>query len=128
MLPGAASRGRDRPAVSTPPRECFDFRPSGRTRVVVRDARVFMKRALRDGQRYDVIMLDAYGGDYIPEHLMTLEFLGEAGRLLAPGGVLVANTFAQSRLYDHESVTYRAAFGHFYNLRRRDSETGSSWP
>ena len=88
------------PAVVHAAREFFDFHPSGRTRVVVRDARVFIKRALREGQRYDVVMLDAYGGDYIPEHLMTVEFLAEVGELLAPGGVLVANTFAQSRLYD----------------------------
>lgn len=110
------------PAVVQAAREFFDFRPRGRTRVVVRDARVFIKRALREGQRYDIVMLDAYGGDYIPEHLMTVEFLEEVGELLAPGGVLVANTFAHSRLYDHESVTYRAAFGHFYNLKRFDSE------
>jgi spermidine synthase len=32
--------------------------------------------------------------------------------------VLVANTFSTSRLYDSESVTYRAAFGPFLNLKR----------
>ena len=34
-----------------------------------------------------------------------------------PGGVLAANTWATSRLYDHESVTYESVFGKFYNLK-----------
>jgi spermidine synthase len=36
---------------------------------------------------------------------------------LRPGGVLAANTFSSSRLYDNESVTYRSVFGDFYNLK-----------
>lgn len=110
------------PAVVDMARRHFDFQPQPRTRVIVRDARVFAKRALREGTRYDLILLDAYGGDYIPEHLMTVEFLEEIGGLLTRGGVVAANTFAHSRLYDHESVTYRQAFGSFYNLKRHDSD------
>ena len=75
-----------------------------------------------EGASYDLILLDAYGGDYIPEHLMTAEFLEEVAGLLAPGGVVAANTFAHSQLYDHESVTYRQVFGPFYNLKRNDSD------
>ena len=110
------------PAVVDVARRFFEFQPNSRTNVVVRDARVFAKRALREGASYDLILLDAYGGDYIPEHLMTVEFLEEIGGLLAPGGVVVANTFAHSQLYDHESVTYRQVFGPFYNLRRNESD------
>src|ERR1044072_4356923 len=82
------------------------------------DGRVFVKRAIREGRRYDLIMLDAFDHEYIPEHLLTREFLQEVNSLLAPGGVLAANTFSSSRLYDHESVTYAAVFGSFYNLKR----------
>lgn len=110
------------PAVVDVARRFFEFQPDSRTNVIVRDARVFAKRALRQGASYDLILLDAYGGDYIPEHLMTVEFLEEVGSLLAPGGVVAANTFAHSQLYDHESVTYRQVFGPFYNLRRNDSD------
>ena len=41
-------------------------------------------RALRDARRYELILLDTFDGDYIPEHLMTLEYLVQARQLLAP--------------------------------------------
>jgi spermidine synthase len=36
---------------------------------------------------------------------------------MTPDGVLAANTFSRSALYDYESVTYQAVFGEFYNLK-----------
>ena len=109
------------PAVVSVADRFFDFRAVGNTRIFVRDARVFTRRALRDGNRYELILLDTFDGDYIPEHLMTLEYLQQTRRLLAPNGVLAANTFAISRLYDHESETYYRAFGPFFNFTVRES-------
>jgi spermidine synthase len=40
--------------------------------------------------------------------------------LLSPQGVLAANTFSSSRLYAHESATYEAVFGKFFNLKREN--------
>lgn len=108
-------------AVVRVAREYFGYGPGERQRVIEQDARVFIKRALKGDTRYDWILLDAFNGDYIPEHLMTREFLGEARALLAPGGALIANTFATSRLYDHESATYAAEFETFFNVRLDDS-------
>lgn len=105
------------PAVVKVARRYFNFSPGPRTRVFEEDGRTFVKRALREGKSYDLIMLDAYDHEYIPEHLLTREFLQEVRQLLKPGGVVAANTFSSSRLYDNESVTYRAVFGTFYNLR-----------
>jgi spermidine synthase len=96
----------------------FDFKPGDLTRVIESDGRVYVKRAQRTGQRYDLIMLDAFDHEYIPEHLLTREFLQEAKSLLTPQGVLAANTFSSSRLYEHESATYEAVFGKFFNLKR----------
>jgi len=36
---------------------------------------------------------------------------------MSPGGVIAANTFSHSALYDHESVTYRDVFGPYFNLK-----------
>lgn len=108
------------PAVVSVAGKYFDFKANERVRVIEVDGRVFVKRALREKRRYDMVMLDAFDHEYIPEHLLTREFLQEVKSLLAPGGVLAANTFSSSRLYDHESTTYAAVFGEFFNLKREN--------
>jgi spermidine synthase len=105
------------PAVVRVARDYFLFKPDADTQVFEEDGRAFVRRAQRTGRQYDLIMLDAYDHEYIPEHLLTREFLSEVRALLKTGGVVAANTFSSSRLYDSESVTYRAVFGEFYNLK-----------
>ncbi len=108
------------PAVVKVARRYFDLGDSSNLNVIEADGRVQVKRALREQQRYDIIMLDAFDHEYIPEHLLTQEFLQEVKALLAPGGVLAANTFSSSRLYDHESTTYASVFPQFFNLKREN--------
>jgi spermidine synthase len=105
------------PAVTRVARRFFAFKDDAKLKVHEMDGRVYVKRAIREGRKYDAILLDAFDHEYIPEHLLTREFLTEVKSLLAPGGVLVGNTFSSSRLYDHESTTYAAVFGTFYNLK-----------
>ncbi|MGI9326479.1 MAG: spermidine synthase, partial [Pseudomonadales bacterium] len=109
------------PAVVKVARNYFHYQPSDHTELVVQDARVFTKREIQriaaGAPQYDLVMLDAFNGDYIPEHLLTREYLEETRAIMAPGGVLAANTFAISRLYDHESTTYESVFGAFLNYR-----------
>jgi len=97
--------------------EFFNFVPGPNTENFISDGRVFVKRAALRGEQYDLIMLDAFEADYIPEHMLTREFLEEVKSIMTPDGVLVANTFSRSALYDYESVTYQAVFGEFYNLK-----------
>ena len=108
------------PAVTRVAKHFFGFVDGPRLHVAEVDGRVFVKRAGREGRKYDVILLDAFDHEYIPEHLLTKEFLAEVKLLLAPQGVLVANTFSSSRLYDHESATYASVYGSFYNLKREN--------
>lgn len=105
------------PAVVSVAKDFFLFEETANMRVHVNDARVFIKRAGLEGRKYDYIVLDAFTGDYIPEHLLTREFLEEVRQILNPEGVLVANTFSTSRLYDHESVTYQRVWNEFYNFK-----------
>jgi len=105
------------PAVVRVAKKYFNFRISEKMNVFEEDGRVFVKRAMKKGMKYDLIILDAFDHDYIPEHLLTQEFLKEVKTIMTPTGVLAANTWSQSRLYDHESVTYESVFGRFYNLR-----------
>jgi spermidine synthase len=105
------------PAVVRVARRYFGFVPGAALQVYEEDGRAYVKRAVRAGKRYELIMLDAYDHEYIPEHMLTREFLLEVRALLAPAGVVAANTFSSSRLYDNESVTYQAVFGTFYSLK-----------
>lgn len=106
------------PAVVRVARKFFEFAPGKQTDVFENDGRVFVKRMLKRGMKYDLVMLDAFDDEYIPEHLLTREFLVEVRGLLGERGVLAANTFASSRLYHHESATYYSAFGNFYRLKK----------
>ncbi len=105
------------PAVVKVGRKYFGFAPGANTRVYEEDGRVFVKRMQRAGVRYDLVVLDAYDHEYIPEHMLTVEFLREVKSLLAERGVVAGNTFTTSRLYDSESATYHAAFGDFFGLK-----------
>jgi spermidine synthase len=104
-------------AVARVAERYFDFRKTPNTRVFIEDGRVFVKRMGRQRAQYDMVMLDAFESDYIPEHMLTQEFLREVRAIMAPRGVLAANTWSTSGLYDHESTTYASVFGRFYNLK-----------
>ena len=104
-------------AVVKVARDYFDFREADNTEVHIIDGRVFTRRAVLRQERYDLVILDAFTGEYIPEHLITLEFMRDIASLLTDRGVVIANTFEGSALYDYESATYRAAFGNFLNLK-----------
>ena len=104
-------------AVDSVARTYFDFKPGPKTRVTISDGRIFVKRMAARKPNYDLVILDAFEADYIPEHMLTREFLQEVKANMAPNGVIVANTFSDSALYDHESVTYRDVFGPYFNLK-----------
>jgi spermidine synthase len=104
-------------AVYRVAQQFFDFEEPEQMKVSITDARVFIKRAQIRKESYDLIILDAFTGEYIPEHLMTQEFLKEVKSLLTETGVVVANTFSTSKLYDYESVTYTSVFGNFFNFK-----------
>ncbi len=105
------------PGVVKVASQYFGYAQGPRQRIHVADGRAFVEQALARGERYDLVMLDAFDVTYIPPHLLTREFLTSARELLAPGGILAANTFTASGLYAQESSTYAAVFGRFYNLR-----------
>lgn len=104
------------PAVIKVARKYFDFIENDKVTTVAQDGRIFIKRAKLKNQKYDLIILDAFNGDYIPEHLMTKEFLSEVKSVLTNNGLVAANTFSSSELYEHETATYAAVFPILYNV------------
>lgn len=93
------------------------FEDDDRMRTYVADGRLFVKEAAEQGVKYDIVILDAFNSEYVPEHMMTLDFLEEVKAIVNPDGVIGANTFARSQLYDHESMTYQTAYGDFFNVQ-----------
>ena len=49
----------------------FKFQETARLRAVVSDGRAFL---LKDSEKWDVILIDAYRGPFVPFHLLTQEF------------------------------------------------------
>lgn len=107
------------PAVLRVAQAYFGFQPGPSQRVFVEDGRQFVERAVQDGTTYDMVLLDAFDVDYIPAHLLTVEFFEQIKAVLSERGILVANSFAGSDIYARESATYAAVFGPFFNLRGR---------
>lgn len=99
------------------------FAEGPRNAVVVQDARFFIRKEGQKGAQYDVVMLDAFNGEYIPEHLTTQEFLQEVKKVLKPGGLLLSNTFSYKDFYHSESVTYDSVFPDFCMLRSAGART-----
>jgi spermidine synthase len=88
------------------------FKEDEKLKVTVDDGRMFIKKQLRRKPvpKYDMIILDAFNGDYIPFHLMTKEFLDEVKGVLADDGVVIANVFFTNRLFDAEFKTFQCVF------------------
>lgn len=87
-------------------------------RVVVQDARYWLA-TLAPGDRYDVIVMDAYRQPYIPFHLTTREFFELVRQHLRPGGVAVVNagrTATDYRLVDALASTMRPVYNDVFLL------------
>lgn len=91
----------------------MNFKEDEKLKVTIDDGRMFVKKQLRKNPipKYDMIVLDAFNGDYIPFHLMTKEFLEEVKGVLADDGVVIANVFYDNRLFDAEFKTFISVFG-----------------
>jgi spermidine synthase len=61
----------------------------GRVDVVLGDARLTMAR--EPSSTYDLIQLDAFSGDSVPTHLLTVQALAGYARLLKPDGILLVH-------------------------------------
>jgi predicted membrane-bound spermidine synthase len=84
------------PGVITAAKTYFGLRESERMRYRAGDGRVFLNRS---SELYDLILLDAYRGGYVPFHLLTREFYALVKQRLAPGGAAAFNVHDGSKLY-----------------------------
>ena len=84
------------PGVITAAKTYFGLRETERMRYRAGDGRVFLTR---NDELYDLILLDAYRGGYVPFHLLTREFYTLVKQRLTPGGAAAFNVHDGSKLY-----------------------------
>lgn len=101
-------------------KEFFGFREDSRMQAHVDDGRKFIEKSR---QPYDLIFLDAFGIDSVPEHLATQEFLQAVRRAVKPGGGVVSNLWGPgyNRLYGAMVRTYQEVFDEIFILEVRDA-------
>ena len=95
------------PAVIGAAKKYFGLRETERIRFAANDGRVFL---VRSKEPYDLIMLDAFRGGYVPFHLLTREFYTIVKDRLTPSGVAVFNVNLGTKLAASTLATLRAVF------------------
>jgi len=108
------------PDVVLVAKEYFGFREDPRMRGIVGDGRAFIEQTR---EPYDLIFLDAFGGDGVPLTLTTQEFLHAVRRAVRPDGVVVSNVWNRpfNPLYDSMVRTYQEVFDELYILEVRST-------
>ena len=69
---------------------------------------VFLLDTAKDS--FDIILIDAYRGPFVPFHLLTTEFYKLVAAHLKPGGVAVQNVEPSTMLFDSAVATIASAF------------------
>lgn len=95
------------PGVIDVARRFFGIKDSPRVRYLDGDGRVFLTR---NRTQYDLILIDAFHGGYVPFHLLTREFYTLVKQRLAPGGAAAFNVHDGSKLYASTLLTLGAVF------------------
>jgi spermidine synthase len=95
------------PGVINAAKTYFGVKETARVRYLEGDGRVFLNR---HKETYDLILVDAFQGGYVPFHLLTKEFYALLRQHLAPGGAAVFNVHDGTKLYASTLLTLGAAF------------------
>ncbi len=100
----------------------FGYRPGETTQIYTEDARTFVHRCVK-GQ-YDVVYIDLFAGDGIPEHLLTREFLSDVRDCLQDKGIVAMNSFlyaASPAYFESILATLENVFAHSLWFRQPSS-------
>jgi spermidine synthase len=107
------------PAVINAAKKYFGLRENARVRYIAGDGRVMLNRSK---EQYDVILVDAFRGGYVPFHLLTKEFYILLKRHIAPGGVVAFNVHDGTRLYRSTLRTLASVYPSLHLYPSREGE------
>jgi spermidine synthase len=95
------------PTVVQLARKYFGVKDEPNFQVATRDGRLFLSESK---ERYDIILIDAYRGPFVPFHLLTKEFYQIVKDHLADGGVVAQNVEPSTMLFDAAVKTISTVF------------------
>jgi spermidine synthase len=95
------------PGVIEAAKKYFGLRETERFHLIEGDGRIYLNR---QSEKYDIIVLDAFSGSYIPFHMMTKEFYQLVREHLAPHGVVAINILPSVKLYESNVRTLKLVF------------------
>ena len=100
--------------------EYFEYSPAKNVGHIAMDARTFINGVKKP---YDIVVVDVFGDDSIPESLMTAEYGRALKRAVTPGGVVIINAIAGTKgtcleLFQAVSRPYLDNFATGYYLPR----------
>ncbi len=101
------------PGVVTAAKKYFGIRETDKVRYLEGDGRVFLNRRK---DTYDLILVDAFHGGYVPFHLLTKEFYALLKQRLTPNGAAAFNVHDGTKLYASTLLTLASVFAsvHLY--------------
>ncbi|MGO8943662.1 MAG: spermidine synthase [Syntrophobacteraceae bacterium] len=89
-------------------KQYFGVQESNNFRIIESDGRIYLKQNM--DTKYDIVILDAFRGGYIPFHLLTKEYFSLIKEHLNTNGCVVLNLHTNSELYDSTIVTLKDTF------------------
>jgi spermidine synthase len=108
------------PGVIAAAKQYFGLRENARMRIVAGDGRVLLKR---NPQQYDLILVDAFRGGYVPFHLLTKEFYTLLKERLTPNGAVAFNVHDGTKLYLSTIRTLSSVFPSLHLYPSGEGET-----
>jgi spermidine synthase len=95
------------PTVLELAKKYFGIKEEPNFHVANRDGRLFLQESK---DKYDIILIDAYRGPFVPFHLLTKEFYQIVKDHLAEGGVVAQNIEPSTMLFDSAVKTINSVF------------------
>ncbi len=98
------------PAVVEFAKKYFGITSKKNFKIVVADGRRYLAKT--PDKKWDVIMIDAYRGPFVPFHLLTKEFFQKVKDKLSKDGIAVQNIEPSTMMFDSAISTIAAVFDH----------------
>jgi spermidine synthase len=96
------------------------FHSVSQARLVCADAREYVKDQARKNRSFDIIIVDLYIGNDVPQFVTSGTFLASIKRVMAPGGVVVWNYFSSGNHFRNSQILLDKLLGIYHSVMSQD--------